>query len=254
MEPLAATGERTAPGLPDEEYWFARHEAAYLWLRHRLQASLADRIVVDAGAGEGYGIRLLDDAGPRLSLALEYDAPTCRHAGARYPEISVVRANLDGLPLATGSVDVVVSSQVIEHLWSLGDFLRDCHRVLRPGGTLVLTTPNRPVFSPGLARGEKPLNPFHVEEFDADQVRQLMWESGFADITVLGLVHGARIVEWESRHGSIVEAQVDAVMRAEWAPGLKDMVHSVTAADFEVTDSGEAQDLICLGYRSAARD
>ena len=52
--PLPLTGERTLPGVAGEEYWFARHEAAYRWVAASGLARVADADVVEAGSGEGY--------------------------------------------------------------------------------------------------------------------------------------------------------------------------------------------------------
>jgi len=251
--PLAPTGERTAPGLEREGYWFARHEAAYSWIARTFARDLAGGIVVDAGSGEGYGAAALADVAGTC-LALEYDDLACRHAAAAYPDVATIRANLRALPLRDTRVDALVSLQVIEHLWSLPDFLSECHRVLRPGGLIVVTTPNRLTFSPGLARGAKPVNPYHVEEFDADQVRAMLVSAGFADVDVLGLHHGARIGAWELRHGSIVQAQVDAVLSGDWPAHLDAMVDSVTADDFLVSRDGieDSCDLIGVALRGDA--
>jgi 2-polyprenyl-3-methyl-5-hydroxy-6-metoxy-1,4-benzoquinol methylase len=176
---LSLTGERTLPGEP---YWFARHEAAYRWVADRITPGAR---VLDAGCGEGYGAHMLCAAGAQV-VAVEYDDPACRHARHTY-RLPIVRANLASLPFAPGSFDVVVAMQVIEHLWSLSQFLIDVRGLLVPGGELIVTTPNRPVFSPGLDRGEKPVNIFHVEEFDAEQVERMLLTAGFTDVTVLGL-------------------------------------------------------------------
>ena len=251
--PLAPTGERTAPGLEREDYWFARHEAAYAWIASAYARDLAGGVVVDAGSGEGYGAAALAGLAGTC-LALEYDDNACRHAAAAYPDIASIRANLCALPLRDARTDAVVSLQVIEHLWSLGDFLAECHRVLRPGGLIIVTTPNRLTFSPGLARSAKPVNPFHVEEFDADQVRAMLLNAGFDDVDVLGLRHSARIEEWESRHGSIVQAQVDAVLSDAWPPHIDAMVASVTVDDFVITrdDTDGSCDLIGVARRGGA--
>lgn len=176
---LALTGERTVPGEP---YWFARHEAAYRWVA---EAITPGSRVLDAGCGEGYGAQMLRDSGARV-IAVEYDKPACRHARATYG-LPIVRANLAQIPFAPGSFDVVVAMQVIEHLWSLSQFLVDARQLLAPGGRLIVTTPNRPVFSPGLGRGDKPVNLFHVEEFDAEQVEAMLTTAGFAHVEVIGL-------------------------------------------------------------------
>lgn len=249
MASLLPTGERTAPGLPDEEYWFARHEAAYAALPALLEGLRGT--VVDAGAGEGYGARAIAAAGAATVVALEYDEITCVHAARTYPDVEVVRANLDALPLADASVDTVVSCQVIEHLWDLPRFLRECRRVLRPRATIVVTTPNRLTFSPGLDRGMRPLNPFHVEEFDAGQVEQLLADAGFVDVRIMALHHGARLCDWEAHHGSLVAAQVDAVLSGRWSAALRDMVSSITVDDFEISsrDIASCADLIGIARR-----
>jgi len=249
---LVATGERTAPGLPDEEYWFARHEVAYRWIAQRMaQRHAPGAVIVDAGAGEGYGAAML----PGRVVALEYDGAACAHMRRAYPQIAVTRANLAALPLRTRSVDALVSLQVVEHLWDVRGFLRECLRVLRPEGELVITTPQRLTFSPGLGRGEKPINPFHVEEFDGEQLRDLLVEAGFDDVEMRGVQHGSRLREWEAAHGSIVTAQVTAALSESWPSDLRDMVRSVTPDDFVVdvepfpADSAPiaaAQDLLAI--------
>ncbi len=264
--PLPLTGERTLPGVPGEEYWFARHEAAYRWIAAAHAERLRGAVVVEAGSGEGYGAELLRAAGARLVVALEYDEAAVTHAGSAYPDVVTTRANLAALPLAHGSADVLVTLQVVEHLWDVRGFLRDCVTVLRPGGLLVVTTPNRPVFSPGLARGERPTNPFHVEELDAEQLRDLLVAAGLVDVELLGLHHGERLAAWERTHGSLVAAQVAAVLDPGSdvtgrvvasglgkqphdqlrASGLGAFVASVTAADFVVGTAEGAQDLVAV--------
>jgi SAM-dependent methyltransferase len=242
--PLPLTGERTLPGVPGEEYWFARHEAAYFWVASTYAGLLTEAVVVEAGSGEGYGADLLRAAGARALLALEYDEATVAHAARAYPALGTVRANLAHLPVLPGSADLVVSLQVVEHLWELRAFLRDCAAALRPGGVLVVSTPNRPVFSPGLGRRERPTNPFHVEEFDAEQLADLLAAAGLRDVVVHGLHHGPRITAWEAEHGSLVDRQVAAALGGSGDPALGAFVATITAEDFLVGDHDGAQDLI----------
>ncbi|MFH1225006.1 MAG: class I SAM-dependent methyltransferase [Candidatus Diapherotrites archaeon] len=57
--------------------------------------------------------------------------------------INVIRHNVeDGLPFQKGCFELVVACETIEHIYETGNFLRECNRVLRKGGTLVLSTPN----------------------------------------------------------------------------------------------------------------
>jgi SAM-dependent methyltransferase len=246
--PLPLTGERTLPGVPGEEYWFARHEAVYRWIVAAMADRLHDAVVVEAGSGEGYGAALLRDAGARVVVSLEYDEAAVRHARSTYSTVGTTRANLAAMPLAAGGADVLVSLQVVEHLWDLPGFLRDCATVLRPGGVAVMSTPNRPVFSPRLGRGEKPTNPFHVEELDAEQLRDLLAAAGFADVVVHGLHHGRRIVDWEKANGvGLVDAQIAASLGANDVPAtLAQSVASVTVHDFVLGEADGAQDLVAV--------
>ncbi len=232
--PLALTGERTVPRVARENYWFRRHEAAYRWIADRRREQLIDAAIVEAGSGEGYGADLLRVAGARVVAALEYDAATTAHAAHAYPAVAHVRANLADLPLRPGAADVLVALQVVEHLWDLRAFLRAAHHCLRPGGLLVITTPNRRTFSPGLRRGERPTNPFHVEEFDAEQLRDLVAAAAFEDIVVRGLSHGPRLRALDQGQGAIVEALVRAATDDTWDDALGARVDTVTTADFVV--------------------
>ena len=179
---LPLTGERTVPGIAEENYWFRRHEAAYL----HLIGHCADAVVLEAGCGEGYGAQLIRTVARRV-IALDYDELTSQHVSRAYPQLDVLRGNLATLPLRDGSVDVVANLQVIEHLWDQEQFLAECLRVLRPGGTLIVTTPNRLTFSPGQ---DTPLNPFHTRELAPSELDEMLREAGFRVDELAGLRHG----------------------------------------------------------------
>ena len=226
---LPLTGERTVPGVARENYWFRRHEAVY----RAIVGRWPDSVVLEAGCGEGYGAGLLAAGGCRV-VAVDHDATTVRHVAATYPGVDVLRGNLVTLALASSSVAAVVSLQVIEHLWEQPRFLHECRRVLRPGGELVLSTPNRLTFSPG---GDTPLNPFHTRELAPGELTDLVTDAGF-DVTVLGLRHGRRLAGLDDAHrGSIVDAQIRCSLTGgAWPAALLADVASVTADDFELTD------------------
>jgi SAM-dependent methyltransferase len=169
------------------------------------------------------------------------------HVRSRYRRVEVMQANLADLPLPDESVDVVVSFQVIEHLWDQAQFVAECARVLRPSGLLMVSTPNRITFSPGR---DTPINPFHTRELNAEELTQLLAGAGFSQVSISGLFHGPRLREMDARHGgSIIDAQIArAVADAPWSPGLRADVAAVTTDDFDLV-AGEASE----GGR-AARD
>jgi SAM-dependent methyltransferase len=242
---LPLTGERTVPGVPQENYWFRRHEVAY----EHLLPLCADAVVLEAGCGEGYGADLLASVARRV-VGLDYDAPTVTHVRRTYPRVTAARGNLAALPLRTRRVDVVVNLQVIEHLWDQAGFLDECARVLRPGGHLLVTTPNRLTFSPGR---DTPLNPFHTRELSADELAGLLCGAGLVVRRMAGVHHGPRLRSLDERHGgSIIDAQVAVVLGGgDWPPALLADVASVTTADFDLSEDhiDTSLDLLAVARR-----
>jgi SAM-dependent methyltransferase len=220
---LTLTGERTLPGIWHENYWLRRHQAAY----DVFAPMCAGARVLEAGCGEGYGAARLSTEGARVVIGVDLDAPTLSHVLATYPSVFPVRANLVHLPCADASVEVVVSAQTIEHMWDQDRFVAECARVLRPGGVLVMSTPNRRTFPPG--------NVFHSRELDADELVDLV--RPHLDLVRLAAIgHGPRLCEWADSHGDVVAAQLAAPHPA-WSDELSALVRSVTVDDFTVTDS-----------------
>jgi SAM-dependent methyltransferase len=246
--PLPLTGERTVPGLAVENYWFRRHEVAYL---HCVDVC-AGRDVLEAGCGEGYGADLIA-ATARSVTAVDYDAATVAHVRARYPRVGVLAANLASLPMPDSALDVVVNFQVIEHLWDQPQFITECLRVLRPGGSLLISTPNRITFTPG---SDTPVNPFHTRELNAAELRELLIDGGFDVQSMSGVFHGPRLIEMDIRHGgSIIDAQIARVVAdTPWPDGLLADVAAVESADFDIIEESRRDidaslDLLAIAVR-----
>ncbi|EHB59388.1 Methyltransferase type 11 [Mycolicibacterium rhodesiae JS60] len=245
---LPLTGERTIPGLAEENYWFRRHEVVY----RRLLDLCAGRDVLEAGCGEGYGADLIASVANRV-VAVDYDEATVAHVQARYPRVSMLAGNLAALPLPDASVDVVVNFQVIEHLWDQPQFVAECARVLRPGGLLLMSTPNRITFSPGR---DTPINPFHTRELNAAELAELLTDGGFAIRSMSGVFHGPGLVAMDERHGgSIIDAQIArALADAAWPESLLADVAAVSCAYFDLLDAAERDiddslDLVAIAVR-----
>lgn len=246
---LHLTGERTVPDVPEENYWFRRHEAAY----DTLVPYCRDAIVLETGCGEGYGAALIAGHAHRV-LALDYDEATTEHAARRYPRVDVALADLSSLPVATGVVDVVANFQVIEHLRDQEEVLAECRRVLRPGGRLLVTTPNRLTFTP---ESPTPLNPFHTRELSPSELDILLHDSGFVVESLRGLHHGAGAAELDRAYGgSVIDAQLDVVMgslpgQAVWPDPLLSDIAALTAADFDIHDENldASLDLVAVAVR-----
>ncbi|HEX2029690.1 MAG TPA: class I SAM-dependent methyltransferase [Nitriliruptorales bacterium] len=238
--PLALTGERTLPGIPDERYWYERHLVAY-----RLAAAkAAHRQVLDAGCGEGYGADLLAAAGASRVVGVDLDLAAVAHVARTYPAVAAVRAELSRLPFEDGRFDLVVSLQVIEHVWDVPRYLASLARVLRPDGELLLATPNRLTFSPVSA----PLNPFHVREFAPDELVEELASAGLRVGSVLGVHHGARLRTVERLLRRPLPQVLAATPPARWPAGMRALVHRVGTAWFQVRADRlhDSLDLIAL--------
>lgn len=216
---LPLTGERTVPGVPHENYWFRRHEVAYRDCASRIAASGGVRRVLDAGAGEGFGAALIRERTRATITALDYAGDASVHAHRHY-DLAAVRGNLVAMPFGDGTFDAIVSLQTIEHLWDQGAFVAECARVLRPGGLLVLTTPNRLTFPSG--------NLFHTRELDPGELSELV-AGPFGVEHRLGIHHGPRLAGTR-----IVPDQLDAAPH-EWPDELIGLVAGVTGDDFVIS-------------------
>jgi ubiquinone/menaquinone biosynthesis C-methylase UbiE len=131
---------------------------------HQLVAILAglrlsaDTSVLDAGCGPGNLVPALASRGCRVHAldASPNMLQLARANAAAFGNVTYQAGNIEALPFADGSFDVVCSAGVIEYLPHCERALSEMHRVLRPGGLLVLPTTNlvapahwlRPVLEP----------------------------------------------------------------------------------------------------------
>ena len=181
---MAKTAERIDPERFDtrEEYLlYLRHAFAYEFAKSRIQPT--DE-VIEVGSGEGYGTSLLSQTADRV-VGLDIDNATVEHAAAKYGSKKVSFSLYDGttIPFADNSFNLAVSFQVIEHIRDDAGHAAQVHRILKPGGMLVLTTPNR---NYRLHPGQKPWNRFHIREYDPQQLAAALRQS-FPDVSVLGV-------------------------------------------------------------------
>ncbi|MBA3305769.1 MAG: methyltransferase domain-containing protein [Thermoleophilaceae bacterium] len=184
VPPLALTGERTLPDVPEENYWYRRHLAVYEWIAERCRGL----DVVDLACGEGYGSAVLARRAARVT-GVDANPDAHEHARLRYsaPGVRFVRDLIDSY---SERCDAVVLLQTIEHVEDAASVLAHMKGMLRPGGTAYVSTPNVLTLAPEGA--ERSGNPWHVHEYRPREYRALC-ESRFDHVELLGLYHARKL-------------------------------------------------------------
>jgi 2-polyprenyl-3-methyl-5-hydroxy-6-metoxy-1,4-benzoquinol methylase len=120
------------------------HQYLFPSIARLLQNVPPGSVVMDAGCGNGSFIALFQDRNWQLHGS-DLSPTGIEVARKTFPNINFFLADGQSLYaefLATvGPVDVVLSTEVIEHVYDPRGFLRNCYELLKPGGTIILTTP-----------------------------------------------------------------------------------------------------------------
>ena len=120
-----------------------------VWTREAMLKQLgnvaADAVVVDLGCSSGHLLRDLRAACPTARLiGVDLVAAGLQAAHALVPEARLLQADVCKLPLRSGSIDAVLSANLLEHVPDDTRALAELHRVLRPGAQAVVVVPNGP--------------------------------------------------------------------------------------------------------------
>ncbi|ANF98443.1 class I SAM-dependent methyltransferase [Paenibacillus bovis] len=153
------TGERY---IPDKV--FGEIEVEHKQRYHAILDFVKNKKVLDAACGEGYGTNLISQYATHVT-GIDISEDSIRWASGTYrsDNTEFIVSDIQTLPLPDHSVDVVVSFETIEHVDSAAQerFLHEIKRVLTPGGMLIMSTPDKRLYSDIVGF----TNHFHIREF-----------------------------------------------------------------------------------------
>ena len=183
---LEWTGERYLPEIQGDVALEHLH-------RYAMAKELArGKTVLDLASGEGYGSSLLAQVADRV-FGVDLSREAIEHATQKYGSrnLEFLIGDCAEVPLADDSVDLVVSFETIEHHPHHEEMMREIKRVLRPGGLLVISNPEKYEYS--IAPNYS--NPYHAKELFRHQFAGLIAEY-FKHVAFYGqrVIYGSAIL------------------------------------------------------------
>lgn len=147
--------------------------------------------VLDIACGEGYGSYLLA-GNASFVTGLDIDESTIKAASQKYKtsQLNFITADARVTPLPAHSFDLLVSFETLEHLEEHEQLLEEFKRLLKPGGLLIISTPDKDLYSD--KTGYR--NPFHKKELNRKEF-ELLLQKYFSQF---------RILTQETCHSSLI--------------------------------------------------
>lgn len=169
-----------------DHFIFLCHVATYRFALDYVK----DADVLDLGCGTGFGTKMLADEA-RSVVGVDVSDEAVAFSAARYggdgdENLSFVQIGSlpeTRMPFDDASFDVVTCFQVIEHIHGVDRFLQEIARVLRPGGVMVMATPDRRW---RLFGWQKPFNRYHVTEWAPAEMGSILGRT-FAQVELFGM-------------------------------------------------------------------
>ncbi|MGD1962044.1 MAG: class I SAM-dependent methyltransferase [Fulvivirga sp.] len=217
--------------------------------------------LLEVGCGEGRGIDLLKKRIASFT-ALDKIQSIIDVLQDKYPDYKFLQDNIPPFSkLEDNSYNTVVSFQVIEHIKADRQYLEEIYRVLKPGGSALITTPN---IKMTLTR-----NPWHIREYTADQLLTITSQV-FDDVEMKGITGNEKVMQYyEMNKKSVRKITRYDILNLQYrlpAPLLRipydilnrlnrnklkssdnELVNTITHQDYLLTDNAnEALDLFCI--------
>lgn len=168
--------------------------------RYELASKYAkNKVVLEVGCGAGYGAEILSWKAKKV-YAIDNNKNAIRDCKKNYQQNNLVfkLGDMIKLDFPSNHFDLITAFEVLEHIEDYQKAISEFLRVLKPGGIIILSTPNKEIYSPGT---KKPFYPYHFQEFTLDNLKNAL--SSFKNLDVRGqYIKGKKLLlyrKWDPR-------------------------------------------------------
>ena len=256
---ILQTAERSSHLDPSENVIYQRHVIAY-----KEAAKIISGTVLEVGSGEGFGITELAPRAEHYIAVDKYETFISKELQANN-KITFIQTEVPPLKeIEDNSVDFVVTFQVIEHIKDDERFLQEIHRVLKPGGKVILTTPN---IMMSITR-----SPWHIREYTPHQMEEIL-KTSFDNYELKGVFGNDKVMDYHKKNKEAVRkiTRFDILNMQYWLPrwmleipydilnrfnrhNLQDdnegIVNTVAYTDYSISESNnECLDHFCIATK-----
>lgn len=195
---LDFTGERFTPETC-REIWYEHYH------RYALASTLVKGLnVLDAACGEGYGSAVLATQAASVT-AIDISSEAIDHATKRYGEqnnLAFLQADCTQLEFSDKKFDVIISFETLEHLHEQEAMLAGFRRVLKPGGWLLISSPDKAEYSDATDYQ----NPWHVRELYRQELLDLLQQQ-FPEVRLYGQKLAFHSLIWDLQAPGAYQSQ-----------------------------------------------
>ncbi len=175
------TAERVSSHDNSDNVIYQRHLVAYNTALKQVSGK-----VLEVGCGEGYGVGIL---APKTNeyIAIDKFQTNLDAYTKKFEQVVFEQVSVPPLPYPDNTFDYIVSFQVIEHIEEDEALVKEMQRVLKPGGVMIMTTPN---IKMSLTR-----NPWHVREYTVQGLQNLL-EKYFNHVDMQGVYGNKKVMDY----------------------------------------------------------
>ena len=171
-------------------------------------ATLISGKVLEIGTGSGYGVEIISGIAEEFVTVDKFDTMIdfSKHTNVKFEEQNVPPLSFDN-----NVFDAAITFQVVEHIKDDHAFISEIHRVLKPGGKLIITTPN---IKMSITR-----NPWHIREYTVEQLLQLL-RNYFPDVKAMGVYGNEKSDKYYENNKKSVQKILkwDILKMNKWLP------------------------------------